>query len=257
MFYLTPFVVCTAVAIIIFILDGLEKFRWAHLLKRIFDLNIGVIAHEFVWFFGIYVLKWKMKPTIKGTWKFSLLGFLLTYIFVIVFSKPFVFEFFYLSKILAEVAAICLIVQVFLFQVGFYKRTDQFHNKQNNSDEINVETNQNSSILILKSNDKIEKIDINIVSHILVQDHYCTVYYQKENGWEQWTVYEKLKNYENQFKDFLIKINRSTLVNPNLVDKIEKSEGKYSIYMKGEPDRSINLSSSQKHLVENLIPVIS
>lgn len=248
---LIPFAVCAIVAIIITVLNKNSNF--IDFLYRVLDLSCGVVAHEIAWALGLYVFKWKMAPTIKGTLRFSLLGYLFTLLYAVLSSDSISLELIYLVKVSFRVAVICFLVQVFLFQFGFYKK---LHKQRNKSEEENHQYNV-ESLLTLKSNEKIERISIAVVSHIYVQDHYCTIVYQKDNQWEQSTVYEKLKNYESQFDSHLIKINRSTLVNPEMVQKIEKKEGKFNISMKGSEDATFVLSNSLKHLVDDLVPVVS
>ena len=255
---LAPFAICTIVAVIIVITKGLDNFSWLELLRKVFHLNIGVIAHELVWFVGPLLIKWDMQPTIRGTWKFSVSGFALTYILVVIFVAPLDWEVFSLFKLFVEVAAVCIVVQVFLFQFGFYHYVYRLENENSTKETApSALKNQAAPLLTLKSNDRIEKVNIHAVSHITVQDHYCTVFFQSDNEWEQRTVYERLRNYENRFQDYLVKVNRSTLVNPNMVRKIEKSNGKFVVLMKGEPELPISLSASQKHRLDNLIPIVS
>ena len=253
-----PFVVCTVVAVVIVIVGGLSSFSWSNLLLRVAHLYTGVIAHDLAWLLGIVWFQWDMRPTIRGTWKFSVLGFVLTYILLAIFIRLFRMEMLSLIRLLIEVATICFVVQVFLFQFGFYRYIYRLLKEHGLSEtKASGWENRKEQLLTLRSNDRIEKVSIDTVSHISVRDHYCTVFFQKENRWEQRMVYEKLKNYESRFKNHLVKINRSTLVNPSMVGKIEKSAGKYWVFMKGELDSPISLSVSQKHLLDNLIPIVS
>ena len=158
---------------------------------------------------------------------------------------------------LFQVLAICLIVHTFLFQFRFYMATyDLSGVGQQPLRTDGEETQKSENFIALNYNERIEKVNLDCVSHIKVEDHYCTVIYLKENKWQQWTVYGKLKTFEEEYPTRLIRINRSVLANPQMVMKVEKSGGKHLIYLKGESTSPYILSSAQKHLLDHLIPVV-
>jgi hypothetical protein len=265
-FCLFPYVVCTFTAVIITLINREDAITFSELLREIIHLNIGVLAHEVAWLLSSSVFKWEFKPIIKGVWKQSLLGFFLTYLTILFFNDTNSFNPLFPVFLFFEVGAICIIVQAFLFVTKFYNTiyklqyNEDYHFEKTSRqlDQIRTENEEKPDrFLMLRDNERIEKINTKMVSHIIVEDHYCTVIYKKDETWEQWTLYEKLKNFEKEHPNDLIRINRSTLVNPIRVGKIEKTEGKYWVNMSDKEESRFPLSPSQKHLLEDLIPIIT
>jgi len=209
----------------------------------IFRINVGAFANIFAYFISIRVFKWDTENSFRGIWKQASIGCFFTFLAMFFTNKdvttPTSILFLAISVII-----ITIIVYVFLFQFGFFSRP------------LNTTSLPPVDYLFLKDSERVEKIDIRQVSFIKVEDHYCTVVYQKEQEWQEWTVYEKLKNFEEKHQASLVRINRSTLVNPQWVEKIEKNKGKHLIHMKCKNSASFPLSSSQQHLLDHLIPVI-
>jgi hypothetical protein len=265
-FCLFPYAVCTFTAVIITLISKEDDISFSVLLREIIYLNIGVLAHQVAWQLSSSVFKWEFKPIIKGVWKQSLLGFFLTYLAILLFHDTKSFSPLFPVFLFFEVGAICIIVQAFLFVTKFYNTiyklqyNEDYHFEKTSRqlDQIRTKNEEKPDrFLMLKANERIEKINTKMVSHITVEDHYCTVVYKKDDTWEQWTLYEKLKNFEEEHSNDLIRINRSTLVNPIRVGKIEKAEGKYWVNMTDKNASRFPLSSSQKHLLEELIPIIT
>ena len=124
-------------------------------------------------------------------------------------------------------------VHTFLFQFKFYAISNKLSSSgdQDSDSEASVAEEE---FIPLNFDERIEKVNLSMVSHIKVEDHYCTVVYLKQNEWLQWTVYGKLKTFEEAYPTRLIRINRSVLVNPDMVAKVGKSGGKHLIILKGE-----------------------
>ena len=72
-----------------------------------------------------------------------------------------------------------------------------FSETSKNGDLTTKGGTESSDFLKLESNEKIEKINLSLISHIKVEDHYCTVVYYKDNEWRHSTLYGKLKNFVN------------------------------------------------------------
>ncbi len=208
----------------------------------IFRINVGAICNITAFLSTRWLLKWETKSNFRSIWRQASIGCFLTFL-AMLFTDKDVKEPLSVLFLLIVVLIITIIVYVFLFQVGFFKRLDET-------------LSPITDYLTLKENDRIQKIALQSVSFIKVEDHYCTVVYQHENEWKEWTLYGKLKNFEEQYKDSFLRINRSTLINPKWVEKIEKTKGKYLIYMKYYDNSAFPLSPSQEHLVDQLVPVV-
>lgn len=253
-----PELVSTLVGIIIGVIkygDDPAMTMTQSVLEWVIFLNTGAVAHQISWLLTIKVFRWKTSSTLRGIWKPTLGGVLLTFAFVYLLhidENPAAAD---VRQIFIQVVAVCVIVHIFLFQFNFYAFSDRLFRPKEN-EECSSDPEPEKDYLSLKIDDRIEKVELSCVSYIKVEDHYCTVIYRKESEWLQWTVYENLKTFEEQYAHRLIRINRSTLVNPDMVERVEKTAGKHLVTMKGDPGSSFSLSSSQKHILDSLIPVI-
>lgn len=260
-FLLAPYIICAIVGIFIGIITN-EKFPQYSIVENILiwmiNLIPGVMAHQMAFFWGYYVFEWKFSPTVRGTWKQNLLGIFLTFLLVLIVSPEEIKGAVSLFRLFFQVAGICIIIYLFLFLFKFYHTAEKiFSETLTTEDETKKNGEEPSDFLKLESNEKIEKINLNLISHITVKDHYCTVVYYKDNEWRHSTLYGKLKNFEQKYAYYLLRINRSTLVNPKMVEKIEKIDGKYFLSMKADYEPPFPISSSQKHHLNKLVPEIS
>jgi hypothetical protein len=264
---LGPEVVCTLVGVIIGIITYRDQVAasstlTANLVDWIININAGAVAHQLSWLIVIKSFKtrtWEEPSTFRAIWKPTLLGMVLTFVFVFLLNKGYTLSRETIVMMFFQVVAICFIVHVFLFQFKFYDISNKLLGLEYGV-AVNPgtagQTEKNEDFLPLTVNERIVKVNLDLVSHIKVEDHYCTVVYLQDSGWRQWTVYGKLTTFENDYPSRLIRINRSVLVNPNQVIKVEKSAGKHLITMKGEPAVPYPLSSNQKHLLDRIVPQI-
>lgn len=264
---LGPELVCTLIGIIVGIITYREQVAahrtlTSNLLEWIININAGAVAHQLAWFTVVQLFKiktWEESSTLKGIWKPTLLGVVLTFVFVFLVNKGFSLPREAIVMMFFQVIAISLVVHVFLFQFKFYDMSNKLLRQEFGFDTnptANGPTARTEDFLPLTINERIEKVNLDQVSHIKVEDHYCTVVYWQDGSWRQWTVYSKLAAFENDYPNRLVRINRSVLVNPNQVVKVAKNSGKHLITMKGEPATSYPLSSNQKHLLDRIIPVV-
>ncbi|MBT4090432.1 MAG: LytTR family transcriptional regulator [Deltaproteobacteria bacterium] len=244
-YILVPLLVSTLIGGFIGFITNVDSSQDKLLLDMgvwIFRINVGAIGHVTAFLIGRWLFKWETDNSYGSVWKQASIGCFLTFLAMLFTNKDITKPISVLFLAVA-VVGITIIVYVFLFQVGFFKRLD---------DTLSPLTD----FLTLKENDRIAKIAVQSVSLIKVEDHYCTVIYQQENEWKEWTLYGKLKSFEEKYKDSFLRINRSTLVNPQWVEKVEKIKGKYQIHMKQKDNQPFPLSPSQEHLFDQLIPKI-
>ena len=263
---IAPELVSTFVGIIIGIVTYHEEIAATrslthNLVEWIININAGAVAHQLAW---LLLIKLGYQQPIEGVaslrsiWKPTGLGTILTFVFVFLINQGWQLPREVIVMMFFQVIAICVIVHIFLFQFRFY--STQHRLMQPESGEIpppgEEAIDSSDDFIALNIDERIEKVKLDQVSHIKVEDHYCTIVYVKENTWQQWTVYGKLKTYEEQYGDHLLRINRSVLANPRMVARVERVSGKHHITLKGEPEQSFTLSASQKHLLDHLIPTV-
>ncbi|NQU64833.1 MAG: LytTR family transcriptional regulator [SAR324 cluster bacterium] len=244
-YILVPLLMCTLIGGFIGIITNIDSSRDKLLTDIgvwVFRINVGAMCNITAFLAGQWVFKWETKNSFQGIWRQAAIGYFLTFL-AMFFTNDDITDLISVLFLAVSVLIIAIIVYVFLFQVGFFKRLDQ---------SLSTVTD----FLTLKENDRIEKIAVGSVSFIKVEDHYCTVVYQQENEWKEWTLHGKLKNFEEEYKNSFLRINRSTLVNPKWVEKVEKTKGKHVIYMKHKDKHPFPLSPSQEHLLDQLIPII-
>ncbi len=257
---IAPELVCTLVGVIIAVIkfgDDPDVSLLESSFEWVVFLNAGAVAHQLTWLLALKGFKWESSATFRGIWRQTAMGVLLTFVFVYLLNIDQNLGAEGVFRMFLQVVVICVIVHIFLFQFKFYAFTQRLYNPENVEEATKSDLAVEEDFIPLNYDERIEKVDLKWVSYIKVEDHYCTVLYQKGAEWLDWTVYEKLKTFEEQYSHRLIRVNRSTLVNPQMVEKVERAGGKHLITMKGDPDSSFPLSSSQKHLLEKLIPVIS
>ena len=236
---------CTLIGGFIGVITNIDSSRDKLLLDIgvwIFRINVGAICNITAFLTVEWLFKWEKKNSFQGIWRQASLGVFLTFL-AMLFTNKDVRDPVSALFLLLAVLIIAVIVYVFLFQVGFFKRLDETLSPV-------------TDYLTLKENDRIQKIALQSVSFIKVEDHYCTIVYKQENEWRDWTLYGKLKTFEEKYKDSFLRINRSTLINPNWVEKIAKIKGKYLVYMKDKDSSAFPLSPSQEHLIDQLVPVV-
>ena len=68
-------------------------------------------------------------------------------------------------------------------------------------------------------------------------------------------IMERLKTFEVRYNRLLLKINRSTLINPERIDKIQLLQRKLT--MQGEPDFLLTISQSSLEAVKAILNTAS
>ncbi|MBU2647074.1 LytTR family transcriptional regulator [bacterium] len=255
-----PELVCTFIGVIIGVItygDDPAVGPAQNISQWVIYLNAGAVAHQLAWLLTLKVFRWETASTLKGIWKPTAMGVLITFLFILLLNIDDDLSLNSVLLMFSQIVAICIIVHVFLFQFKFYSFSNALFNPEKGVLSDDNSPGNGKDTLLLTVEERIEKVDLKMISHIKVEDHYCTVVYLKDTEWRQWIVYEKLKTFEQQYPQRLLRINRSTLVNPEMVVKVEKTGGKHLITMKGTPTTPFPLTPSQKHLLDHLIPIIT
>lgn len=78
------------------------------------------------------------------------------------------------------------------------------------------------------------------------------IIYRADSGWREWGEYIPLAELEHQCMN-LLRINRSTLINPGKISPIEKSGRQFILRMKGDPDGAFRVSRSKNQLIKKLM----
>ena len=112
---------------------------------------------------------------------------------------------------------------------------------------INSDTDQ---FLLIEENGQTTPVPLDSVSHIRVTDHYCTIFYERENNWRNWMIIERLKTFEKRYNGLLVRLNRSTLINPDRIDKIQLLQRKLT--MDGEPGNLLTISQTSLDQIKNI-----
>jgi|GEM_PF-2025296 len=280
--FVTPLLVCLMIGLII----GLISYNPSHgnLWEVIFywerAMILGMVAHDSAWWAGVLFFKWPVGKGLRQNWKKCLLGGINTYLlFLWLFWEYLSFS--QMPLLLGQVMGVSLITQVFLLQTNYYDHlaSIQKFSKESKSSlpqkliKLPQEAHPGDvrtpvitrkpaqqvepDFLIRKENGIKEKIQVTNISCIHIKDHYCLVTYKREEQWQQWLVHEQLKNLELKFSDNLVRINRSTLVNPHMIRRIDGKKGKYLVTLQGTAEATFAITRSRQHLVEELMPLIS
>lgn len=105
--------------------------------------------------------------------------------------------------------------------------------------------------LLIENNGESSTIPITDISHISVSDHYCSIYYLKDNQWTSWMIMERLKTFEERYQGFLLRINRSTLINPSRIKTVQFVQRK--LIMEGEAKTLLGISQSALDEVKSVM----
>lgn len=107
--------------------------------------------------------------------------------------------------------------------------------------------------MIMEEEGKSLTIHPDQVSHIKVTDHYCTIVYRADEVWKSCMLLDSLKSFEERYPGRFLSINRSTLINPHWIEKIQLHQRK--IIMEGDSETTFTISQSRvENLKEHLSP---
>ncbi len=120
------------------------------------------------------------------------------------------------------------------------------------SDSIEQEVSESDTdqFLLIEENGTTTPVPFDCISHIRVADHYCTIFYERDNSWRNWMIIERLKTFEKRYNGLLVRLNRSTLINPARIDKIQLLQRKLT--MDGEPGNLLTISQTSLDQIKNI-----
>ena len=147
-----PIVFCTFIGLIIGIITHGEDSKngfTGNIIKWVLSVNAGAIAHQLGWVLNYAVFKWESSSSIRGIWKPTTFGVLLTFVFILLIDKE---NYSSLEDVLLtffQVISVCVIVHVFLFQFKFYKFLDEpADSKKDNADATELPTEKSDFLLL-------------------------------------------------------------------------------------------------------------
>ena len=127
--------------------------------------------------------------------------------------------------LLANVLALSLIVQVFLFQSVCYNLLSETQKEKLKKKLRKASQSPKANFILLEiSSDETLQIYHESLRVITINDHYLTYFYEIENKTKEVTLYGSLKTVEEQLKMVMVKVNRSTLVNLSQIEDFSKTE---------------------------------
>ncbi len=242
------------------------------------ETSVGVIIYLAVVMFGSQIMKREFKSRFTDHWPFTLTTLIL--VFLLNLAQPLVTI--YLSAdplatyqrtsmfitapvgkaalfLLLQVAGSLIISEAILQTIGYWRVLERilsphsldFKNGSSVAEHQGIGAIGNRFISIGDGPDS-KTVAMGDISHIEVQNHFTTVTYKSGSGWKQWGAYTPLADFENQCP-FLLRINRSTLIHPEHIAKLEKAGRQYQVQMNGAPDQLLLVSRSRNDLVRQLL----
>lgn len=104
----------------------------------------------------------------------------------------------------------------------------------------------------IEENKRKQMITLNQISHIVIEEHYFNLYFVKDNQWQSWSSYGNLKDIEEQYPGFFFRVNRSCLINPNMIEHANLTKEPYTVTMKGNKNDRLAISRSKRKLLVQL-----
>ncbi|MDX2469325.1 MAG: LytTR family DNA-binding domain-containing protein [SAR324 cluster bacterium] len=206
--------------------------RWENLGFWVVNLALGYFAHVFVLLVFLWANKIPKEKTFLNYLPVMISGALFTSLAVLVLVTGFDSRLGEIALLVANVAALSLIVQFFLFNSICYNLLSQLQRDKLNSKLVKASLAPNTDFILLEvSPEETLQIFHESLLMITINDHYLTYYYQEEKKTKEVTIYGSLKTVEEQLQVILTKVNRSTLVNLEKLKDFSLSDK--GIYLKG------------------------
>jgi len=233
-------------------------FGWASILFWIKEMAIGYVIHE-VTFLVFMVFGWFPKrKTLKGLMPVFSTAFLGIYFCALLRWNPEHSGLEWALLLFTVCAAVCAVIQAFLMPTLVYDHLIE-RSQQVRLGMLRRGANrtQPNYVLLTEEDGTPLKVLVANISVISVSDHYLDFVFEHQGTFERHTVHGRLKDYEESMAGRLLKINRSTLINPKYIQEYKESEGKGIFLMKGSPEDPFGLSISRKTEILNLLGPLS
>ncbi len=219
-------------------------------------LIIGFL-HVGAWILGTKVLGWKIKPGFRGKLKFIILGFVFTYLFILdknsLTYAPSQFK----ILIFVKVLAVSVAVQLALYLLKVYDSIDNILFSRTQPSPSSNQTREERQVFFeFSESGKIKRVDVRLLMYVRVFDHVCVFYYLDGQQRKEWSESVSLTSIEKKYSTHLLRINRSTLVNPYYIDGILKQNGRRFVRIKGSDNERFSVSRTHQKKLERLTPEI-
>jgi len=228
----------------------------------VLELFLGTLIYSGTWLVCWAVFKWKFRAEILKHLHFSFLSVNLIFVAILLLTiyvphdhppptEAYQTTWFWVAIVLwVQVLCVCILVELFLSVSGFLKIVEKLFNSDDVKEERMDEEEPLQNIITFEGD---KKIPSELISHITIENNFCTVVYLEDSDVKSSGTYTNLRYFENQCPDFFLRINRSTLINPTMVMKIEKVQRQYQITMKGDSTHSFLVSRSKSDMVISLM----
>ncbi len=164
-----------------------------------------------------------------------------------------------LLTLMLQAACLLIIYEFYCNGSGFYRILEKLTALQQTEpkDNIGIEDQSNLSdteswFIKIGTFPKEWNIPFEVVSHITVENHFSTLTYKDQLDWKQWGAYTPLNEFENKYT-FFLRINRSTLINPNNISSVKKNGRQYQVFMVSDPETPMLVSRAKSQEVKQLI----
>ena len=105
----------------------------------------------------------------------------------------------------------------------------------------------------IQENKKPKLISVKDISHITVEEHYLALYYKDHGQYKKWNTFGNLKDLEDRYSGVFIRINRSVIINPNMILELKIGNESFKVLMKGDPENTLIISKSKYKLIRELV----
>ena len=212
---------------------------WGQFFDWLFFLLAGTLAHRLSWFLWHERRPRPFTHQVRTQIPYLATGILFTYAAILAQVRPQTPGLF--GLILAQVLVISILVHVLMLTTGVLESFAQLREQRQ----------QAQSQLWVETGGKQVAIPLADLLAILVQDHYCTLYYQTQGTTAELMLYGRLIDYEAQAKGWLVRVSRSALVSLGAIESIGGGRNQ-ELKVQGVKE-SFRVSRSRKAELEALL----
>ena len=222
--------------------------------RWILHLIGGYLAHITV--IGIFIYQgWLPKQkTIKGMFPCFFSGASLTCVLFIALNWEATPSIGGKIAILNKAYAISAIVQLLLYPTNIYNDTIEYQQEfRLRRGRKKADKEETKHLLIQIDKERVQQISMEDLSVVFVEDHYLSYIFRRGEAFEKITSYGKLKDLEAKLASSFLKINRSTLINPDFIKAIHQETGRAFIFMEGLEEKALVIPKTRMDLVASYV----